>query len=803
MHARASSAVVCGAFSVIFLLSLVAGIGPAPATAAASEPDLIVCPTCDISSLQDALAQAPDGARIEVRGGTYPGPLAITRDVELVGIDRPVIDGGGEGTVVHAIGATVTISGFTIRGTGTTLDHEDSGILVEEGHATILDNIVEDSLFGIYLKEAHGSVIRGNIVRSKPLHVALRGDGVKVWYSDDMLIEGNQADDGRDVILWYSNRGVVRDNEFNAGRYGLHLMFSDDATIEHNSLSRNSIGLYIMYSRNAIVRSNTMSNNKGPSGGGLGLKDVDGLTVQGNRFVNNRIAAQIDTSPREPNLEHYWFGNVFAYNEVALGVMPSVRNNTFSENSFIDNIQNLTILGGGELRDITWSVDGRGNYWSDYAGYDANGDGVGDVPYMSQQLFESLMDDHPQLRLFLFSPAAMAIDFAAEAFPTVRPRTRFVDDAPLMAAPAVAELPAMAGASSGERLAGGLVWLLVAGGALGLIVSIRRRTAGATAPLPIETREAPMSTPAPAVAAAPPELVRTIADATVSVRDVTKRYGRVAAVDGVSFDVGRGEAVALWGPNGAGKTTILRCLLGVARFTGDVRIDGIDPARDGRNARRHIGYVPQDLAPSAMTVEEMISFVSALKKAPVEEGMSQLEVLGIADARDKALSALSGGMKQRLALALALIGSPSILLLDEPTANLDAAGRAELLELLQELKHGGKTLVFSSHRPDDILTLADRILMIREGRLEQSLAPNDFAAEIGSGTRLVMTLSNGHAREAVETLSGLGLAPDLAGKRVMVTIHSREKARVLAALARNGVEIDDFELERGSWTGQQ
>ena len=802
MSARANTPIVRVAFALVFLLSLVAGILPAP-VAAAAEPDLIVCQTCDISSLADAVAQAPDGARIEVRGGVYPGPITITRDIELIGVDQPVIDGGGKGTVVHVTGATVTISGFTIRGTGTTLDHEDSGILVQKGHATIVDNIVEDSLFGIYLKESHGSIIRGNIIRSKPLPIALRGDGLKVWYSDDMLIANNQADDGRDVILWYSNRGIVRDNEFNGGRYGLHLMFSDSATIERNSLSQNSIGLYIMYSRDALVLGNTLSNNKGPSGGGLGLKDVDGLTVQGNRFVNNRMGAQVDTSPREPHIQHYWIGNVFAYNEVALGFMPSVQRNTLTENSFIDNIQNVTILGGGELKDITWSADGKGNYWSDYAGYDADGNGVGDVPYKSQQLFESLMDDHPQLRLFLFSPAAMAIDFAAQAFPAVRPRTRFVDDAPLMSPPAIAELPQMAAASTGQRLASGLVWLLVAGGTLGLILSMRRRTIVSASPIPVEPREAPMNTPAPAVAVAPPPPARKSADAAVDVRGVTKRYGRVAAVDDVSFEIERGEAVALWGPNGAGKTTILRCLLGVARYTGDVRIDGLDPARDGRNARRHIGYVPQDLAPSAMTVEEMISFISSLKKTPAAEGMAQLETLGIADARDKALSALSGGMKQRLALALALIGSPSILLLDEPTANLDAAGRAELLELLQDLKHGGKTLVFSSHRPDDILTLSDRILMIRDGRLEQSLSPNEFSAEIGSGTRLVMTLANGHAREAVETLAKLGLEPDSAGKRVVVTIQSREKARVLAALARNGVEIDDFELERGSWTGQQ
>jgi nitrous oxidase accessory protein len=773
------------------------------AAPAADQPDIVVCPSCEVTSIQDAIDNAPVGGTVEVRAGTYAGPITITSKVSLIGVDRPVIDGGGKGTVVHGIGAEFTISGFNVRGSGQTLDHEDTGILVDKGRAVIIDNVVEDSLFGIYLKDAPGSVIRNNTVISKPLPIALRGDGIRVWYCDDMVIEGNQADAGRDVILWYSNRGLVRDNEFNNGRYGLHLMFSDDAVIESNSLSENSIGLYIMYSRNASVVGNTLSNNSGPSGGGLGLKDVDLAVVKGNRFVNNRIAAQVDTSPREPGIENLWIGNVFAYNEVALGIMPAVRNNTLSENSFIDNIQNVTILGGGQLRDITWSVDGRGNYWSDYAGYDADGNGVGDVPYRSEELFESLMDDHPQLRLFLFSPAATAIDFAAKAFPEVRPRTRFIDDAPLMSPPVDAVLPAAAQASDISRALSGLFGLVAVAGALALIV-VERRGAGRSERVPnVPAGEGQMEEVVATVARDPSEQGRD-ADPTraVSVVDITKRFGRVAAVDSVSFDVDRSEAVALWGPNGAGKTTILRCLLGVARYSGAISIDGLDPARDGRTARRRIGYVPQDLAPSAMTVEEMVSFVATLKKATRADGIAQIRRLGIEDARDKPISALSGGMKQRLALSLALIGTPSILLLDEPTANLDARGRAELLDLLRDLKRDGMTLIFSSHRPDDILSLADRVLMIEGGRLDRILSPETFANDVGRATRLTVTLTNGHAREAIETLAELGLAPDRVGKNISVEIHSRDKASVLAALTRSGVEIEDFELEHGTWTGQ-
>ena len=278
-------------------------------------------------------------------------------------------------------------------------------------------------------------------------------------------------------------------------------------------------------------------------------------------------------------------------------------------------------------------------------------------------------------------------------------------------------------------------------------------------------------------------------------RDVTKRYGSVAALSGVSFDIGPGEAVALWGPNGAGKTTILRCILGLARYTGEIRVEGHDPRRDGRAVRRAIGYVPQSLPVSPMTVGEMVSFVAALKRTERDAAMERLASLGIADQRDKAISALSGGMKQRLALALALIGSPRILLRDEPTANLDARGRAELLDLLSGLNREGLTILFSSHRPDDVLALAQRILMIERGKVQRDATPAQFREALGAAN-LVVALKNGHLREAVETLVGLGYEATGSGHVLTVQIPVREKARVISHLARQGIEIDDFEMER-------
>jgi nitrous oxidase accessory protein len=448
-------------------------------------PETVVCPTCPVTSLNEAIATARPGATIEVRGGVYPGNLVIERPVRLVGVEQPVIDGGGEGSLVTIRNVEAEVRGFVLRGTGDNLDHEDAAIVVENGSATVIGNRVEDALFGIYLKQAPHSVVRDNVILSKDVPIARRGDGIKTWYSDSVTIENNQASDGRDIILWYSNDGVVRNNTFDRGRYGLHLMYSDRTRIESNSLSGNSIGLYIMYSRNPMVVGNTIVNNHGPSGGGIGLKDVDGAVIEGNRLVNNQIALQVDTSPREPGIENYTRGNVFAYNHVGIAFQPSVRHNTVTGNAFIDNTEHVALLGRGQLRDITWATGGQGNYWSDYAGYDADGDGLGDLPYQSRRLFESLMDRHPLLRFFVWTPAASAVDFAARAMPTMRPEVKLEDPAPLMTPVAHPALPPLAKTAPSAQIALAAIGLALCGAAIVAFVVLRRAPGLSLRPAPL------------------------------------------------------------------------------------------------------------------------------------------------------------------------------------------------------------------------------------------------------------------------------------------------------------------------------
>jgi nitrous oxidase accessory protein len=146
-------------------------------------------------------------------------------------------------------------------------------------------------------------------------------------------------------------------------------------------------------------------------------------------------------------------------------------------NAFIDNTEHVAIIGRGQLHDITWTADGQGNYWSDYAGYDTDGDGIGDLPYRSQRLFESLMDANPLLRFFTWTPAARAVDFAARAMPTVRPDIKLTDDAPLMAPVAHPALPPISLVPTRGRFELTVSGLVLSGGALAAYLLLRRPAA--------------------------------------------------------------------------------------------------------------------------------------------------------------------------------------------------------------------------------------------------------------------------------------------------------------------------------------
>lgn len=211
--------------------------------------------------------------------------------------------------------------------------------------------------------------------------------------------------------------------------------------------------------------------------------------------------------------------------------------------------------------------------------------------------------------------------------------------------------------------------------------------------------------------------------AAIDIVNVSKSFGRTHVLDGVSFTVLPGQSVALWGSNGAGKTTLIRCILGLIDYKGTIRVGGLDVMAHGKKVRRLIGYVPQELAfHDDFRVIEVASFVARLKRAPIASCRRILDELGMLEHSRKRIRELSGGMKQRLALSVALLNDPPVMVLDEPTSNLDSAARRSLLALLLQLKQSGKTLLFISHRPEEVRGLADRVLTLERGKVLTDLA---------------------------------------------------------------------------------
>jgi ABC-type multidrug transport system ATPase subunit len=286
----------------------------------------------------------------------------------------------------------------------------------------------------------------------------------------------------------------------------------------------------------------------------------------------------------------------------------------------------------------------------------------------------------------------------------------------------------------------------------------------------------------------------------IKVNHLTKRFGSFTAVDNLSFTVEPGEAVALWGPNGAGKTTIIRTLLGLYSAQGQVWVNGCELPRQGKQARAALGYVPQELAfYQDLTTRDTLRFYANLKQVPPGRIQPALTEVGLADDMDKPVAALSGGMKQRLALAIALLADPPLLILDEPTSNLDAQARDDFMKLLLVQKSQGKTLLFTSHRLEEVELLASRVLVLEAGRLKLTCDdPAELTTRLGLRLTLKLIVPDETMRAtALAVLQTGGFAAERNGVGVRVAVSPSAKMAPLQALLAREIEISDFDIENG------
>jgi len=270
----------------------------------------------------------------------------------------------------------------------------------------------------------------------------------------------------------------------------------------------------------------------------------------------------------------------------------------------------------------------------------------------------------------------------------------------------------------------------------------------------------------------------------ISAVDLTKTYGEVRAVDGISFEVAPGESFGLLGPNGAGKSTTMRMVGAVStRTSGDLSILGLDPDEYGPEIRARLGVVPQqDNLDTELRVRENLLVYGryfGLPRALVAERADELlEFAQLGDRAKAKVDDLSGGMKRRLTIARALINEPRILLLDEPTTGLDPQARHILWDRLFRLKERGTTLLLTTHYMDEAEQLCDRLVVVDKGRIMAEGSPASLIREYSTREVLEVRFGSEKNADAALTLAGIGERTEVLPDRVLIYADDGEAALI-------------------------
>ena len=325
------------------------------------------------SALQEAIDNAEAGSIIKLGPGIYKGRLTITKPITIVGTAKGVvIDGEGEGSVINIKSSYVTLKNLTITNSGSRHENLDCAISINDAsQCEVSDCTITDCLFGIDMQMTNNSIIQNNYITSKDFDLGLRGDGLRLWYSNDNLIKGNRLIKSRDMVVWYSHGNTIEENHGEYCRYSLHFMYAGKNYVRNNSYKYNSVGIFFMYSQDTIATGNIVKSSLGATGMGIGLKDVSNFTLKDNTILYNAQGIYIDRSPFEPDTHNYINGNKILYNSEALHFHSLSENNVIKDNIIMGNIEDIVNDSRGSKTNENEIVR---NYWDKYEGFDRDRD---------------------------------------------------------------------------------------------------------------------------------------------------------------------------------------------------------------------------------------------------------------------------------------------------------------------------------------------------------------------------------------------------------------------------------------------
>lgn len=426
MRARALRALAAAAFSL--------GLGAAqaqfghdhdPPAGSADRPAKARRAPAGAVALQPLIDATPKGGTLLLKPGVYAAPAVIEREMRIQGEPGAIVDGGGVGSVMTLKADNSTIQGLIIRNSGDRHELTDAGVQLRGKFNIVRDNVFENCLFGLDLQQAHNNVLRRNRIASQDVEQGYRGDAIRIWYSNDVRVEGNIVEDSRDSVIWYSHGVKMRGNSFTRGRYGVHLMYAHGNEVTGNAFFANTVGVFLMYSNDNLVQDNVIRYSQGPSGIGVGFKESSGTKVVANDIFANAQGVYMDASPYDPDSSNLFEDNRIAYNGVAVLMHSDWAGNAFLRNDFIGNHGAVAVNGGGSAARNRWD----GNHFDDYQGFDRNRDGVGDTPHETWSWADRLWTDVKDAQFFRGSPSLELIDLVERMASLIEPRLLLRDAA--------------------------------------------------------------------------------------------------------------------------------------------------------------------------------------------------------------------------------------------------------------------------------------------------------------------------------------------------------------------------------------
>lgn len=377
--------------------------------------------------LQPLLDATPAGGTLRLAPGSYAGPATITRPMTLDGGRHAVIIGDGKGTVLSVAANGVTLRGLRLTGSGESHDRIDAGIMLEGDDHRVEDNELDDVLFGIHLKKVNRSRIAGNRTTGKKLDLSMRGDAIRLWYSQHNVIEGNRFTRARDLTFANSADNRIVGNHFTDGRYGMHVIFSPRLLVENNRLSDTGTGIIVLYSPDLVLRGNHVAHALTGGGGGIVFKESNDALVEHNEVLHCSVGLRVDTPPESAGVLTVK-NNRFAHNIVGLFFYGEEGGHRFFDNRFENNLTTVAISAPGAGSANVW----RGNTWDEYQGFDRNGDGIGDTPHEVYLFADRIWMETPMATFFRNSPVLEMLDFLERLAPFSTPHRVLQDPQPRM-----------------------------------------------------------------------------------------------------------------------------------------------------------------------------------------------------------------------------------------------------------------------------------------------------------------------------------------------------------------------------------